>query len=368
MTDRLGPESDLTTKQILLNIEDDTEFMNACQTSKRMRDVCSHQDLWEERLKMYYPQTVPTKIRTGLTWRQFYPIASLFNQYVKLYDRLNEGEANIDPVIALLLKRIGRYLTNFVFDYSMVLSNNFVELFNKDYGLEDDMNIIVGEFLTVASAKNLIDQTKRFIQLLKEQKLRGFQGPFTNYLNNGTNDFIISVLYGQEIWNYYTLLIRETKDQERIKDYIIKAVRKVESTALFRDIMAPDILVNTGEIADWALNFFESNPLLSMTDYIFVNIRNGRGIDQNIYVYIVSRNMHPVFEYILPTKTILDHIRNHGQNFEPVHMIRIYELVKTLATGRIFPSPSSVDQIPQEIRERYKSRYDFFVELSKRYK
>ncbi|AYV86054.1 MAG: hypothetical protein Solivirus4_15 [Solivirus sp.] len=372
MTTRLGPDNDLVAKQILLNIEDDTEFMNTCQTSTTMRDLCSHQDLWEERLKRYYPKTVATKIQTGLTWREFYPIASLFNQYSKLNDEINTAtvagvDHDLEVEIALLARRIGRYLTKFLFDYSIVLNNNFVHLFKQDYGIEDEIDIIIAEFLTVASSKNLIDQTKALLQLLRENKFGGFRGNFIDYLDNGSNDFIIEVLEGDEIWNYYNLLIKKSNDKERIKDYIIKAIRKVPSTSLFRDIMVPDIVNNTGEIADWAWNHIGLNELSFMTNYISYNMLNRIKIDDNIFVYIVSRKMLPNFEYILPTQTVLDHLRKHGTNLQAVRMNSIYSVVRTFAIAKIFPPPWIVEQIPQEIRERYKSRYDFFVELSKKY-
>ena len=72
---RLDPNSDLATKQILVNIQNDQDFMNACSTSKTMLALCQHEDLWEDRLRRYYPQFVELKSRTHMKWIDIYAFA-----------------------------------------------------------------------------------------------------------------------------------------------------------------------------------------------------------------------------------------------------------------------------------------------------
>ena len=74
---RLDPNSDLASKQILINIQNDQDFLNACATSKTMMDLCKHADVWEERLRLYHPRFSNLIKRTELSPMNLYIWASL---------------------------------------------------------------------------------------------------------------------------------------------------------------------------------------------------------------------------------------------------------------------------------------------------
>ena len=110
---RLDPNSDLATKQILINIPNDQDFLNACATSKTMMALCEHADLWEERLRRYYPLFVELKDRTQMTWQDIYIFAHLLKGVREKWIR--QHALHISQVNQLVPKDIQR-LANIIFE------------------------------------------------------------------------------------------------------------------------------------------------------------------------------------------------------------------------------------------------------------
>ena len=94
---RIGPENDLSAKMILLDIEDDNAFVQTCSTSRTMRDLCSSNLIWKERLHRYYPDTVDVPKQMKMTEKEFYPIVSLLRQkkYMRLLKYIEERNVTL---------------------------------------------------------------------------------------------------------------------------------------------------------------------------------------------------------------------------------------------------------------------------------
>lgn len=117
----LGGDFDLPAKKILLDIEDDDAFVTACSTNSAMRQICTGEDIWQERLKRYYPNTENYRTVLGLTWKEYYPLVSLWTQYAKV-DALNPIQSQ--------LQRLIKYLAKLNIDYQLLFKNEFTDLFS----------------------------------------------------------------------------------------------------------------------------------------------------------------------------------------------------------------------------------------------
>ena len=129
----------MTDQQMLLNISSDEKFIDECNSNPNLREICKSPDIWQRRLEKYYPQVIDTMKLTELNPIQFYPIATLFKRYVQLLVLEKQGISKEDPVFwrvnevkndfNFAQNQIAEYLQKFNFDYSLVLSLKFLNLF-----------------------------------------------------------------------------------------------------------------------------------------------------------------------------------------------------------------------------------------------
>ncbi len=358
---RIGPENDLSSRIILENIPEDDVFIATCNSSTSMRNICNQQIVWMNRLKRYYPNTLPFKERTGLTYKEFYPIASLMKRLVSL------GE--LYPVIVGY--KFGAYLSKLDFDYSVVLDNSFPESFNSymPTPTEHATRELIKGFLTEHSS---ITKTRRFLEFLRAGQhlylTAIYPSLYAHYLKDASNDFAIAVLEGKEIWTYYGVILGTSASNTRLKDYINKGLIKFEDRHYFiENIIEPDTYNRDGKISDWFLSrFTEPERVRIFTNYFLHILLSGDEIDfsNNLITYMVSRQIGVLYQFVLPTVTFM---AIPGNNFNPDTFSHMILLCENLSLGGFYPPASILDDISDAIKEQYPEETEKLRFIIRRY-
>lgn len=297
--------SDLQNKHILINIPDDENFIAACKSSKKMQEICSHEDVWEERLRKYYPDTVETKIRSGLSWKIFYPIASLFAKYHRLlndYDGWvhqshfwNENESELTQIS----DRIASYLANILlshkiqnFDYRTIFDEKFTQQFKSEedryFINQNELNILAQRLV----AKFIVAGVPKISKLINQNEFNistdGFEILLAKF---GTPEYIANnITYTNE---FYRKCVQHMS-QSKSLDYI-KYLFEHELLEEIQEIIENSLVKGRSKVVDYLREKIEESRIRNYLTEILIEYR----ISPITVGYMISRNILPKFsEYI----------------------------------------------------------------------
>ena len=327
-------------KKILLDIKDDDAFVAACATNSAMRQICAGEDIWRERLKRYYPNTDDYRQVLGLTWKEYYPLVSLWTQYAKV-DALNP---NITQ-----LQRLIKYLAKLNIDYQLLFKNEFTDLFsyaiNKTVYLHAILRKLAGFFLD----NNQLDkfrslQWRANMTKYGDLSVRGGNMYYKTLKEYGSGTIIAEIIKPSQLIPFYEShgrmsekktaelfnillpkLKQELYDDDNTEndesDYDIDIKKLIPLTILKYNTKMTDKLVRDNPKIDISL---------VLTEYILSNVKS---MDETPYsncteviVYMTSRRIYPRFDLLLPTRTLFA-----SEFFQTLNQILIWmKLMKRL--------------------------------------
>lgn len=313
----LGGDFDLPAKKILLDIEDDDAFVTACSTNSAMRQICTGEDIWQERLKRYYPNTENYRTVLGLTWKEYYPLVSLWTQYAKV-DALNPIQSQ--------LQRLIKYLAKLNIDYQLLFKNEFTKLFtyaiNNSVYLTTILKKLAGFFLD----NNQLDKFRSLkwsanMTKYGDLRIRSRSMYYKLLKDHGSGTIIAQIIKPSQLIPFYESdgKMSEKKTSE-LFDILLPKLKQelydndnddsiIEYENKIKELIPLTILKYNTKMTD---KLFRDNPELDvslvLTEYILSNVKS---MDETPYsncteviVYMTSRRIYPRFDLLLPTRTL----------------------------------------------------------------
>lgn len=335
---RIGPESDLTAKQILINIPDDQQFVAACRTNKKMQELCAHEDVWEERLKKYYPDYVSLKKLYKISWRKLYPLVSLISELKKTFQDGHDLDKpysweKLDTPSSKIEDRIAQYfVSNDLYDLILII---FSRKDNWRFRLSeyDRRNIytnilyrIIGKFIQSNDKRivNIVDKLGSS-QLINN---RSFQELLAYY---GSADFILEIIDKNsneyDIASFYTNNVNSFTPR-KAKDFIEKAYQ------IYSDLDQELLLILSDAIdyghfglADFIVKNYDRDTISTfLTDILIRNNHDHDDFSRQIS-YMIGRKIRPdyvaLFSASIANNTILN-------------------IIKSFVAGNIYPDESDL--------------------------
>lgn len=335
---RIGPESDLTTKQILINIPDDQQFVAACSTNKKMQQLCAHEDLWEERLKKYYPKYVPLKKLYKISWHKLYPLVSLISELKKTFLD-GHGLDNpyswkkLDTPSSKIKDRIAQYfVSNDLYDLIPII---FTRKDNWHFRLSDyDLRNIYTDILFRIIGKFIQNNDERIVNIVSELNSdrmlhkRSFEELLIYY---GSADFILESIDKNsneyDIVSYYTNNL-DSFTPKKAKEFIEKAYQIYPDLDQELLLILPDAL-DSGHfgLADFIVKNYDRDTISTfLTDIIIRNNHDHDDFSRQIS-YMIGRKIRP--DYV-------------GLFSASIANISILNIIKSFAAGNIYPDKSDL--------------------------
>ena len=300
---RLDPNSDLGTKEILVNIRNEVDFQNACSTSKYMSSLCKHADVLQRRLELYYPQFLDIQKYLKLTPENAYVYASIlmyvirhlsdekdYPQLTKMWEKLVSANVNYYVLWNIItVESIKKHSYDDIVKYLLV--------HNRTQEYEN--------FVAKTPYINLQDKVEDgYIKYGRPQHL------FQYYKNNNRNTYYVLQKYTVAVWDNYSKVNRQQYLEEykqmfgKVEDIVLIDLEfgysdsankyNVSADTITKRLVRINLLLN---------NRLGISPVIA---YSFENIAN-------VVAYMLSQSMLPNIEMLMPTtkncNTVIEVIR-----------------------------------------------------------
>lgn len=256
MSRQLGPENDLSTIKILLEI-DDEQFIKACQTSKYMYELCKRQDIWRDRINIFYPDQM---------------------EYINEIPNLAYSEAY--PVLVMLKNRKFRKLLNYLVDYDEAAQLIIQTNISYSLNVYEDLRL------------SLIDQ---YLEVKKFDMLKYFdERDILNSLSLSDKkwrdvpvDILFELIKNDQSLLYFYANILMYIDDETNKKFIVRLNNLNESQIFISNIQA-----GNGRIAKWMIDELNYDYKKDLRNISVLS-------NPEMVIFMLKYNIKPNFEYLL---------------------------------------------------------------------
>ena len=272
--------------QILLNIPDDNDFVDAASTSHQMLAITEHQRIWKERLEKYYPQFLELRKKLGMNYKDFYPIASNI-------DKIQEGEIEQLPTLM-------KYVVNFPVDWYTIIQEldetsedaqeELIRAYKNVYNKRDEIVRSALEF-----AKNSNDISANYI-------LRYSPAKWIFQYNNPTEEELIEFFNDNIQQQHY----EDPMEFKLFTDFIWIFCERFGPRY---EMLVYDIQYLNQKTAQKYKNFPKlANKLTHDKLYGYDNLR---GNYHNIIEFMVRNSIRPDYSVLLPTTRYINSRLEH---------------------------------------------------------
>lgn len=341
----------MNDQQMLLNISSDEKFIDECNSNPSLREICKSPDIWQRRLEKYYPQLIETMKLTELNPIQFYPIATLFKRYVQLL--VLEKQKSVsweeeDPVFwkvnevkndfNFVQNQIAEYLQKFNFDYSLVLSLKFLNLF------------IFGQHNNITDLQLIKNIEKRICALKIERKSQGVDksklaqrvGNFYALLARfGTPEYIMSILTPNKknVIEFYLENIEYFTNKKAV-EFMQYAFTHHQYSVLtnIANIIIISLRENQIGVIEYLSTVFKTRDIQNIfTSYLAKIGTTYKNDATKIYIYMTNHDIMPIFENLI--------------DFNIFH--EFLYIVEIFAIAGIKPSINILEHFAEDVRKDY---------------